>query len=183
MFIPLYLVNELAAGPLLTGIGMLALQAGGFVAGPVAGAWSDRIGRRPIVLGGLTATTVTVVLLALAGNEVLFIAGVSLLGFALFSIRPVIHSWMMDITPPQMAGSATSALFGTQSALSMLTPLFGGWVADQYGLGAVFYALAGMMLIANLLVVMLPNSDPGSGSESDTGSPLEPGEGGATTRA
>ena len=168
MFIPLYLVNELAAGPLLTGIGMLALQAGGFVAGPVAGAWSDRIGRRPIVLGGLTATTVTVVLLALAGNEVLFIVGVSLLGFALFSIRPVIHSWMMDITPPQMAGSATSALFGTQSALSMLTPLFGGWIADQYGLGAVFYALAGMMLIANLLVMMLPNSDPGSGSAPHT---------------
>ena len=38
--------------------------------------------------------------LAVAGNEVLFIAGVSVLGFVLFAIRPVIQSWMIDLTPP-----------------------------------------------------------------------------------
>jgi len=135
----------------------------------------------------LNLVNLSVPFLALAGSEVLFIVGVSVLGFALFSIRPVIHSWMMDLTPPHMAGSATSALFGTQSALSMLTPLFGGWIADQYGLGAVFYALAGMMLIANLLVAMLPNSDPGSGSDSATATGTDSesgsGEGGAKTLA
>lgn len=160
MFIPIYLANVLKVGPFMTGLGMFALQLGGFVAGPIAGAWSDKIGRRPIVLAGITATTLIVVLLTVARNEVLFIAGVSMLGFALFAIRPVIHSWMMDLTPPEMAGSATSALFGAQSALSMMIPVLGGWIADSYGVGAVFYLLAALMMIANALVVLLPRSTP-----------------------
>lgn len=159
MFIPIYLANVMEVSPFMVGVGMFAMQIGGFFAGPVAGAMSDRIGRRPVVLAAATATTVVVTLLALANHEVMFIAGVSMLGFVLFAMRPVIHSWMMDLTPLEMHGSATSALFGTQSALSFVIPVVGGWVADQYGVGAVFYVLAGIMLIANVLVAMLPKAE------------------------
>lgn len=159
MFIPIYLANVLKVGPFLTGVGMFALQIGGFFAGPIAGAWSDRIGRRPIVLGAATGTTLVVCFLALAQSEYMFIAGVSMLGFVLFAIRPVIHSWMMDLTPASMHGSATSALFGTQSALSLIIPVLGGYIADLYGVGAVFYLLAGTMLVANILVAMLPDAE------------------------
>ena len=143
---------------LMTGVGVMAMQMGAFVAGPAAGAWSDRIGRRPVVLAGATGTTLTVLFLALAGNEYIFIAGVSVLGFVLFAIRPVIQSWMMDLTPDNMHGSATSALFGVQSALSLPIPIIGGLIADSYGVGAVFYLLAATMLIANVLVAMLPGA-------------------------
>ena len=159
MFIPIYLANVLKVGPVMTGVGMTAMQVGGFFAGPIAGAWSDKIGRRPIVLGAATGTTIVVAFLALAQNEYMFFAGVSVLGFVLFAIRPVIHSWMMDLTPPRMHGSATSALFGTQSALSFIVPVAGGVIADIYGVGAVFYALAGTMLAANVLVAMLPDAE------------------------
>ena len=111
------------------------------------------------MLGAATGTTIVVTFLAVAQSEYLFIAGVSVLGFVLFAIRPVIHSWMMDLTPPSMHGSATSALFGIQSALSLIIPLLGGWVADLYGVGAVFYLLAATMLTANVLVAMLPNAE------------------------
>ena len=159
MFIPIYLANVLKVGPFMTGVGMFAMQLGGFFAGPIAGAWSDKIGRRPIVLGAAAGTTVVVTFLAVAQSEYLFIAGVSALGFVLFAIRPVIHSWMMDLTPPAMHGSATSALFGTQSGLSLIIPVLGGWIADLYGVGAVFYLLAGTMLLANVLVAMLPDAE------------------------
>jgi MFS family permease len=159
MFIPIYLANVLQVGPFMTGVGMFAMQIGGFFAGPIAGAWSDRIGRRPIVLGAATGTTVVVAFLALAESEYLFIAGVSVLGFVLFAVRPVIHSWMMDLAPPAMHGSATSALFGTQSGLSLIIPVLGGYIADLYGVGAVFYLLAATMLAANVLVAMLPDAE------------------------
>ncbi len=159
MFIPIYLANVLKVGPFMTGVGVFALQVGGFIAGPIAGAWSDRIGRRPIVLAAASGTTAVIVFLAVAHNQFLFIAGVSVLGFVLFAIRPVIHSWMMDLTPAEMHGSATSALFGVQSGLSFLIPIIGGAVADQWGVGAVFYLLAGIMLIANILVTMLPEAE------------------------
>ncbi len=159
MFIPFYLVQELEVGAIAAGMGLFALNLGGFVAGPLAGVWSDRIGRRPVVLAAATGTTVVVSFLAVAQNEILFIAGVSVLGFVLFAMRPVIHSWMMDLTPENMHGSATSALFGVQAGLSFLIPILGGWMADSYGLGSVFYLLAGVMLVANLLVLMLPKGE------------------------
>ncbi|MBE0616012.1 MAG: MFS transporter [Burkholderiales bacterium] len=161
LFIPLYLANVLQVGPTLVGIGIAAMQFGGMIAGPIAGTWSDRIGRRPVVLAGLSGSTVAIAALTLAGNEVLFIAGISLLGFLLFAVRPVVHSWMMDLTPPDMAGSATSVLFGAQSLLSGAAPLAGGMIADTWGLAAVFYALAGTMLVANVMVYLLPRHDQG----------------------
>lgn len=159
IFIPLYLLDVLQVGEFMMGVGVMALQLGGFISGPLAGAWSDRIGRRPIVLGAATGTTVVVIFLALVPNEYLFIAGVSVLGFVLFALRPVIHSWMMDLNPPNMHGTATSALFGTQSALSLPVPIVGGFIADSYGIGAVFYLLAGTMVITNVLVFMLPKDE------------------------
>lgn len=160
MFVPLYLATELGASPFVTGFGFAAMQTGGVLFGPVAGAWSDRIGRRPIVVGGLTASTVVIALLSLAGNEVLFISGITVLGFLLFAVRPVVHSWMMDVAPPQVAGAMTSVVFGVQSLFSIAVPLVGGVIADAYGVAAVFTFLAGLMLVSNLIVWRLPEARP-----------------------
>ena len=161
VFLPLYLVDSVGVGPVMLGIAMMMLQLGGVLAAPVAGIASDRMGRRPVLLAGLSVTTVIVVGLTFVHSELMYVAGVSLLGFALFAVRPVIHSWMMDLAPRDMAGSATSLLFGTQSIFSMAMPVIGGAVADRYGLAAVFYFLAATVLIANALVYLLPAQDSG----------------------
>ena len=160
VFLPLYLADVLGVGPFLMGVALMAMQVAGMIAGPIAGVWSDRVGRRPVVLAGLTVATAVIAALTLAGSGPLFIAGISVLGFALFAARPVIHSWLMDLTPPRLCGSATSVMFGTQSGLSVLVAPVGGLIADTWGLAAVFYGLAGTMLVANVLVALLPHHDP-----------------------
>jgi nitrate/nitrite transporter NarK len=50
-------------------------------------------------------------------------------------------------------------MFGAQAGLSTLMPVVGGLIADHYGLISVFYALAGSMLITNLLVLTLPRGE------------------------
>jgi sugar phosphate permease len=157
VFLPLFLVDELHSSPLWMGIAMMAMQMGGLIAAPVAGTWSDRIGRRPVVLSGLTVTTVVVAAITLIQDDITLVVAVSVLGFALFAVRPVIHSWMMDLVPANLSGSATSLLFGTQSLLSAAVPPIGGVIADAYGLSAVFYFLGGTMLLANFLVYLLPD--------------------------
>jgi FSR family fosmidomycin resistance protein-like MFS transporter len=102
---------------------------------------------------------VIILLLPFIPDATIFIAAVATLGFVLYAVRPVIHSWMMDLAPPEVAASATSLLFGTQAALSVLMPLIGGAVADAYGLKEVFFVIAGTMLIANLTVIMLPRPE------------------------
>ena len=155
-FLPLYLANGLGAGPVMLGLALAAMQSAGVVAAPVAGAWSDRVGRRPIVLAGLTASTVVIVVLMFLGHLATFVVGIAVLGFVLFAVRPVIHSWMMDLTPANLGGSATSLMFGSQAMLATAAPIIGGMIADGWGLGAVFYFLAGGLLAANLALVLLP---------------------------
>ena len=99
-----------------------------------------------------------VVGLTLVNSTILFVGGVFLLGFALYSIRAVIQSWMIDISPPEMSGTATSMFFTMQSAFSAVMPLMGGIVADAYGLFEVFYLIAGVMLLSNLMIALLPRS-------------------------
>ena len=156
MFLPLYLVNVAGAGPATIGLTLAVLQVGAVIATPLAGIWSDRAGRRSVVMAGLTASTLIIFSLNFLGSGLAFVFGISLLGFALFAIRPVVQSWVMDLVPPHMAGSATSLMFGTQSAFSILMPVVGGLVADTFGLVAVFYLLGATMLLSNTMVFALP---------------------------
>ena len=155
-FLPLYIADVMKASTVFMGAALMTIQIGGFIAAPLAGIWSDRIGRRPIVFGALGLSTIVLVLLTFIDDPTIYVACISVLGFFLFSIRPVVQSWMMDIVPRDFAGSATSLMFGVQSVLGALAPIVGGLIADSYALLAVFYMLAGVMLFANLLVFFIP---------------------------
>jgi len=159
MFLPLYLADVMKVNPVVMGGAIAGMHLGGVIVSPIAGALSDRIGRRPVVMSGLAATTLIVAGLTLVENATIYVTGVSVLGFVLYAVRPVIHSWMMDMAPPEVRGSATSMLFGTQAGLSVLMPLIGGAVADVYGLSEVFYVIAGIMLAANAVVFVLPRPE------------------------
>ena len=158
MFLPLYLADVLGFGPLWLGAALSALQVGGVIGGPVAGAMSDRVGRKPVLVAALLATTVGVVVLTFTGSGILFVATVFLLGVFAFAARPVAHSWLMDASPPHLGGSATSLMFGAQSGMSILAPAIGGIVADTWGLVTVFYVLGAATLISAALAFLLPSS-------------------------
>ena len=140
---------------------LMLLQIGGIIAAPIAGVLSDRIGRRPIVLAGMSSTTVLVLALTFISDATVFVAAISILGFCMYAMRPVIHSWLMDRTPPALAATMTSAMFGTQSTLTAITPPIGGLIADAYGLHAVFYFLGACVLVANALALAVPRSETG----------------------
>lgn len=158
LFLPLYLADALRLSPALIGGTILAMHLGAVVMTPIAGAASDRVGRRPVVMVGLLATTVIIVGLTLVSHTALFVGGVSLLGVALYSIRAVMQSWMIDLSPPEMSGTATSMFFSMQSAFSAAMPLIGGMVADSFGLFEVFYLIAGAMMLANAMIFIVPRS-------------------------
>ena len=158
MFVPLYLTDVLEAGPMMTGVGFSLMQLGGVLSSPVAGAWSDRIGRRPIVVGGLALSTLVIASLAIAGSQILFVSGIAFLGFVLYGVRPVVHSWALDLTSKTMGGTVISLVFGTQSLFSIGIPVLSGMVADLFGLQRVFWLLAGLILVSNLIAFFLKDS-------------------------
>ncbi|MBC27540.1 MAG: hypothetical protein CMM41_10045 [Rhodospirillaceae bacterium] len=155
--LPLYLVDNLGLSEKAQGLAMAMMQVGGFVTGPLAGTWSDRIGRRPIVIGGLSVITIAIFCLTIISDAVIFVAGITILGFALYAIRPVTQAWMMDLAPQQHGASAASVMFAMQSAWTPVLVLASGFVADKYGLIYVFYLVAASMLMANIVAYFLPS--------------------------
>ncbi len=159
-FLPLFLARELHYAPLVVGGAMAALQIAGLVASPVAGHLSDRMGRRSVMMTSMAMTAVVLVFMALAGKSTAFVYFIAVLGFFLYAIRPVIQAWLLEVTPKNMGGSSIGVLFGAQSLGAAVAPLLGGLIADQWGLSATFYFLAGTIVCANLFVLLMPNVEP-----------------------
>jgi MFS family permease len=155
-FLPIYLGREMGYSPLWIGACMFALQAGGFIAAPIAGHLSDTIGRRQIIVSSMSMSAVIILLMIFAGGTGWFVMFVSVLGFFLFAVRAVLQAWLLDATPPAMGGTAIGLLFASQAFGQAVGPVSAGIVADHYGLMAAFYFLAGTIVIANLLIFVTP---------------------------
>ena len=156
VFLPLYLVGEMQSSPVLVGFALFSIQLGAVFGGPIVGTLSDRVGRRPVVIYSLIISAILLIIIPLLENIYLFILMSSLAGCSLYSIRPVIHSWTMDISAGQTSGSAISMLFTAQAALTGLIPIIGGLTADIFGLKLVFVLLTLTSMLALILSFLMP---------------------------
>jgi sugar phosphate permease len=155
-FLPIYLATDMGYSPFWIGACMAALQTAGFIACPIAGHLSDKMGRRQIVMSSMLMTAVIIAAMIVAGGTSAFVFFIAFLGFFFFSIRAVLQAWLLDATPPNMGGSSIGVLFAIQSLGSSLGPLVCGLIADRYGLITTFYFLVGTIIVANLLIFFTP---------------------------
>ncbi|MBX9759855.1 MAG: MFS transporter [Beijerinckiaceae bacterium] len=158
-FLPLYLAKDLGYNPWWVGLSMFVLQAAGFVAAPIAGHLSDKMGRRNVIMSSMIMTAAVLAMMLFAGGTSLFVMFVALLGFFLFAIRPVLQAWLLDATPKDMGGSAIGVMFGVQSIGAAIGPVVCGLIADRWGLLSTFWFLAFTIIVANLLVFFMPKDE------------------------
>jgi MFS transporter, FSR family, fosmidomycin resistance protein len=155
-FLPVFLANQMGYSLLWIGGCIFALQAAGFIAAPIAGHLSDRMGRRRIIMSSMAMTAIVLLLMATVGGSTAFVLLISFLGFFLFAIRAVMQAWMLDATPSNMGGTSIGILFGVQAIGAAIGPALGGILADRYGLTATFYFLALTIIVANFLIFFTP---------------------------
>lgn len=162
-FLPLYLARQMGYPPKWIGVCMFSLQAAGFAMTPIAGHFSDRMGRQRIIVSSMAMTLVVLVGMAFAGHSSLFVILVAFLGFFLFAVRSVLQAWLLDSTPPSLGGTSIGILFGSQALGAAIGPVTGGILADHYGIHVVFYFLATTIVIANLFIFFTPTPERRSG--------------------
>jgi MFS transporter, FSR family, fosmidomycin resistance protein len=156
-FLPVYLAYELGYSPLLVGLSLTLLQVAGFIAGPIGGHLSDKLGRRRVVMSSMMLTAVMLVGMVLAGTSVLFVVFVALVGFFLYAMRAVLQAWALESTPRNLAGTTVGIQFGVVGLGASASPLLFGLIADATSLHTGFYFLAGTIVVANLLILFIPN--------------------------
>ncbi len=156
-FLPVYLAYELGYSPWAVGVAMTLLQIMGFIASPIGGHVSDKIGRKKVVVASMAGTALVILGIVFAGQSPLFILIVALLGFFLYATRAVLQAWTLEETPPHLAATGIGLVFSVQGLGSAFAPVMFGYIADQYSLYTAFYFLAGLVVFANILICFMPD--------------------------
>lgn len=132
-----------------------------FLFAPMLGQWSDKIGRRPILILSMAGTALSFIVMAYARSFELFLIARALDGIAGSSIATA-QAYIADISPKENRtknmGMWIGAAFGLGFAFG---PCLGGvfqWLGDLYvpsfGPGFALF-IAGLMCIANMLFAFL----------------------------
>jgi MFS family permease len=115
-----------------------------------AGLWSDRAGRRVVLLAGVGVLVASDVVLAAASNIWIVMVGVALWGLHMGLTQGLLATMVTDTAPATLRGTAFG-LFNLASGVAMLlASLLAGMLWDRSGPVATFAAgaiLSGLSLI------------------------------------
>lgn len=159
-FLPLYLVNDLKIPAVTLGVYLAVVQISGMIATPISGSLSDRIGPKRVATTGMFSTTIVLLIFAAFDLGAAFVGALAFVGFFMYSIRPATFRWTIGMAPRELEGTTVGALFTTQALFSTLMPIVGGIMADRYGLLSVFYFIALSLVVANLMMLAVPDLRP-----------------------
>lgn len=146
------LAERLNLGTVGLGALMASFSLAQFIATPIIGRLSDRYGRKPMLLGSLFGTGVSMVLLALARKGGIFFAARILDGLT-GGNNSVAQAAIADSTSPKQRASAFALLGAAYGFGFMIGPSIGG-LLGQYGLSIPFWAAAGMAFLGVVLGVL-----------------------------
>jgi FSR family fosmidomycin resistance protein-like MFS transporter len=158
-FLPVYLAYELGYSPFLVGTVLTTMQVAGFIASPIGGHLSDKMGRKRVVTASMTLTAVMLVGMVLAGKSAAFVVFIALVGFFLYAMRSVLQAWAVESVPTNLSGAGVGIQFGITAMGSAIAPALFGVIADAYDLYTGFYFLAGMIAASNFLIFFIPNGE------------------------
>jgi len=119
----------------------------------------DRTSRHNLVAAGAFFLTATAVMIigSVALPSLLLIVLFTLAGFSQGVVRPARDMLLRAAAPPGMIAKSFGFVSTGMAAGGMLAPVLFGWLIDLGAPQAVFWALAGIMLAA-VLIVLVPLS-------------------------
>lgn len=130
------------------------------VAQLVYGSLSDRFGRRPVLLGGVSVYFVASVACAFAPSIEMLIVARFLQALGACSTTVISRAVVRDIHGPKEAARILAYISSAMALAPMIAPLFGGYLTVWYGWRSNFVVLAifgGLSLLAVALMLAETN--------------------------
>ena len=139
---------------------MMGIRSVGFVIAMFTmGSLADRIGRKPVLLFGIAATSVLVVVMSFFTSITMLSVVIATIGFtsgAIWIMGPVISA---EAVPPQKRGAAIGAYRTFFDLGSFIGPIVMAFIMTEYGIVYCFYLAGGLMFITLPLVMMIKETE------------------------
>jgi MFS family permease len=157
---PFFVTGPLDAGPAAVGLAFGAFSLSTLVLRPLAGRWTDRHGRKPLLIGGASLFAVLVLGHLLITDLAWLVALRLLMGMAEALYFVAGFAALADLAPPGRAGEALSynslALF-----LGIATgPLIGQVLLSLGGFSLVWDGIGLLLVLAAVLAAQVPETHP-----------------------
>jgi MFS family permease len=151
-FLGIYFVREAGIDLATVGLALLVEHLLRGVCAPFFGALSDRIGRKPLLLGAALVTAVVLPCFLLVRGPASLFAWSVAMGVAGAVKMPVGAALLLDLAPPERRQSVLALNYTVLSVAYTLAVTPAGYIAEQgYGILAATSA-AGYLLVAALYV-------------------------------
>ncbi len=124
----------------------------------LAGRFSDRVGRRPLMLAGWGVYAGVYAAFALARGPAIFIAAFLVYGVYFGLTEPAEKAWIADLVPESSRGAAFGLYHATVGLTALPASLLFGVLWKLLGAPVAFATGAGLAMIAALLLLRAPTS-------------------------
>jgi MFS family permease len=171
--LPLFVLEAMQRDARWTGIGfVLSAATQGALLLP-AGRFTDTRGRRPAVIVGTSAATVSTLLLAASTSPVTYVLAMLLFGAGFAFLSPASAAIVGDVVSGR-GGTVVAAFQMSADVGAVVGPIAAGWLADSVGYGAAWAASAGVLALGLLMGLAMPETR--LAAPARTGDPPAAGE-------
>ena len=162
IFVPLYLDQVIGLPPQTIGL-MYGILLAASVPGPLVAGWlSDKVGRKPVIIGVYVAGAASIALFVLAGSDTVWLwAGIIALSLFSFVESPQLQALLADVTPRHLRDAAFSTYFALAFGVGSMWGIVYGIVIDAgtkgegNGLTTVFWLMAVASILAALATLKI----------------------------
>jgi DHA1 family multidrug resistance protein-like MFS transporter len=134
------------------------------LAKPMTGRLSDRVGRKPVIIGGLLVCALALPLIFRSTDLTTFILTAPLLGLGVGAVTPVTNALIADLASTRRLGAAMG-VFGTIWDIGEAAgPIIAGFLIGGLGYASTFDVLAAASVAAAIGFMLLVR-DPGTAGQ------------------
>ena len=139
----------------------------------VTGAWSDRIGRKGLIVAGMWTQAAGILAVALGSGFWVFVLGAVLLGLGTAMVYPTLLAAIGDVAHPSWRASSVGVYRLWRDMGYAVGALLAGLVADAFGLSAATFTIAALTFASGVVVAARMRETLQREAPSD---PVKPGE-------
>ncbi|MDB6044543.1 MAG: transporter [Gammaproteobacteria bacterium] len=161
-FMPLYLTQVRRFDPQTMGWLMGALGISATVGSVAISAWSDRIGRRPLMIAMPLVGVILPLGAMFFSGSVWGLAAIFFVGWGFNGTLPLLMATVpSESVDPRHTATVMGICMGTGEILGgVLSPSIAGFAADAWGLQAPLWMMLGLTVVAGLLACGLRETAP-----------------------